>query len=92
VEGPAVAIRCGTVVWGCASIGVEVGFERHSKDWPACRSNENILPTPLTRVAGGWHDVLVLAMRGSYRTSGWQSAKGAILPAACSGEGHKGES
>ena len=50
---------------GCASMGVEVGFERHSKDWPACRSNENILLPPLTRVAGGWHDVLELAMRGS---------------------------
>lgn len=51
--------------WGCVSIGVEVGFERHSKEWPAYRPNENILLPPLTRVAGGWHDMLVLAMRGS---------------------------
>lgn len=44
---------------------MEVGFERHSKEWPACRPDENILLLPLTRVAGRWHDVLELAMWGS---------------------------
>ena len=69
---PALCVNCvrslgprGMISGGCASLGVEVGFERHSKEWPACRPNENILPTPLTRVAGGWHDVLELAMWGS---------------------------
>lgn len=64
-EGGDAVMPCSTIDRGCASIGVEVGFERHSKEWSACRPNENILLPPLTRVAGGWHDVLELAMRGS---------------------------
>ena len=60
-----VAMRLSVIAGGCASIGVEVGFERHSKKWPACRPSENILPPPLTRVAGRWDDVLELAMWGS---------------------------
>jgi len=70
---------------------MEVGFERHGKDWPAFRSNENFVLPPLTRVAGGWHDVLVLTIWGP-RGPLVGNPAGGDPSGGCSGEGHKGES